>query len=418
MLKSELETDPVWDHCKALKNEIERVLPSSEPGEGPDIMRIEFIVDTLFGFRDSASVVAPFMNRFMTEPVQSLLSTATSQLRSHPEQQGFAQYTAAAREYAEQALAAAGTWPRPYARGAQAQQMKTLFQDLTDAQQKHISKLEARFSDIELQTQELEDRLRERESVVMQELASFSQQATAIDATIESEKQRIDAVVQTGLTTIDELKQKNTTDFSTWSEARANEWKDANKALEKEADAAKKKAADALAEIKKSETEFANVTSAATAGKLAHEFESEATNSKRWGLALYGAGALFLALAAIPLATILADHSIEPDRLWQQFAARLSIGILAASGATVLIRLGARFINSSTASRRMALELRTMGPFLANVEDKALVDSARLELVDRAFGKGYADTASPSSDDGISASAFSHIVDLVKALNK
>ncbi|QSZ54491.1 hypothetical protein RI444_07675 [Paenarthrobacter sp. AT5] len=418
MNREEFESDPVWDQCHALKDEIARILPSADASERRDISRVEFIVDMLLGFRESAGLIAPLMNIYLTTPVRDYLETAKAQFRNHPGQSGYSQYTNAAREYAEHALTSAAAWPRPYAKGAQAQQMKTLFQDLIESQQRHIEALELHFAEVERQTQDLEGRLRERESAVLQELEAFSRRADSIDATIESEKQRIDAVVQTGMTTIDELKQQNNTTFKEWSDGRREDWKETINGLKADAEASKQEAEEALAELKKNETEFANVTSAATAGKLAREFETEATNSKRWGLALYLVGALFLAIAAIPLASILGDHTTEPDRLWPHLAARISIGILAASGATVLIRLGARFVTNSTASKRMALELRTMGPFLANVEDRSLVDSARLELVDRAFGKGYGDSATPSTDEGISASAFSHVVDLIKAVNK
>ena len=64
----------------------------------------------------------------------------------------------------------------------------------------------------------------------------------------------------------------------------------------------------------------------------------------------------------------------------------------------------------------MALELQTFGPFLANVKDKNTVDGARLELVDRAFGKSYVPNDGDSSTDAVPVTAFAHILELVKAI--
>ena len=58
----------------------------------------------------------------------------------------------------------------------------------------------------------------------------------------------------------------------------------------------------------------------------------------------------------------------------------------------------------------MGLELQTFDPFLANVSEAAMVDTARLELVDRAFGKSYVPTESSKEEDVIAVSTMSQIL--------
>jgi hypothetical protein len=177
-------------------------------------------------------------------------------------------------------------------------------------------------------------------------------------------------------------------------------------------------ASGALKSLKEKETEYANISAAAGGAKLANEFNTEATSGQELGLRLYMIGFGVLVLAALPLVLWLfwPPISQQGDGIWPHFLIRISLGVLGASAATVLIRLGSRFVTGATASKRMALELQTFGPFLANVKDKETVDSARLELVDRAFGKSYAPGESDSKDDAVPVSAFAHILDLVKAI--
>lgn len=66
--------------------------------------------------------------------------------------------------------------------------------------------------------------------------------------------------------------------------------------------------------------------------------------------------------------------------------------------------------------RGMEFELRAIGPFLANVSEKPMVDGAFIDLIAKAFGNTYAETASTGGkeavDDKVSATAVSQLLDL------
>ena len=69
----------------------------------------------------------------------------------------------------------------------------------------------------------------------------------------------------------------------------------------------------------------------------------------------------------------------------------------------------------------MELELRAIGPFLANVEKAGKVDDARIELVSKAFGKTYSDsnaTARDKKDESIPVTTASQLIDLVERISK
>ncbi len=63
----------------------------------------------------------------------------------------------------------------------------------------------------------------------------------------------------------------------------------------------------------------------------------------------------------------------------------------------------------------MDLELRSFGPFLANVTEKDNVDAARIELLDRAFGKAY---GAPDADDKEEVVQVSTIMQIINAASK
>ena len=97
---------------------------------------------------------------------------------------------------------------------------------------------------------------------------------------------------------------------------------------------------------------------------------------------------------------------------WSLIAVRVAIGILAGSAATVVIRLGARLNSDANTNKRMELELRSVGPFLANVVDPADDDAARIALVARAFGQRSDDVHAETRSDTVQVAAVAQLIEL------
>lgn len=346
------------------------------------------------------------------------MRNAHNYLNSHAGSNGSKSLSDAAVQAMERALVAVAAWPKPFAKGAQANQIRDLVDELAHSQDDRIEHLLVRHAHLREDIEALHADSSSRHRDLAESLAEYEARAAKVEASVDSEKARIDDIVAKGADRISLLSLENEDAFKAWAKEHDDAWNATKKQHWDALNSVLKNANSSLEAIRASETEYKNISSAAAAGKLAHEYEEDAKAGKKLGLTLYALGAVFLLASALPLMWILVDQQGSADKQWQQFAARLAIGIIAASGATVLIRLGARFIENASSAKKMALELRTMGPFLANVEDKASVDSARLEFVDRAFGKSYAPANADEKDEGVSVTAFSHIIDLVKALNK
>lgn len=420
MLREDFDSHGVWNNVASIKNSVEKLRLEADSVEAALLDRILFIAEYIESFKTLGATASAMFSEPLMAPVCNALTPALQHLQQREQSPAYRNYTDQAVAHAESALVPLGAWPRPYARGAQITQLRTLYQDLFSKQAEQVALIDAKRAEIERQIAQYVREISEQRAQIEQRLSSLETQAATVIATVDGEKKRIDEVVQTGLDRIDKLKDVDEERFKSWLQERTAELGQFREHERGGMSSLLDEARGAVDKIRADEREFANISSAAGAGKLASEFEGEATTGRWLGLGLYGLGFIFLIAAAIPLVVLLFEGSgagAASDQ-WQRLVIRVSLGLLGASAATVLIRLGSRFVTGSNASKRMALELRTFGPFLANVEDKSSVDNARLELVDRAFGKSYVPAATVEKEDAVPVTAFSHVIDLVKALNR
>lgn len=105
-----------------------------------------------------------------------------------------------------------------------------------------------------------------------------------------------------------------------------------------------------------------------------------------------------------------------PRTEWGRIVIRVALGGLLGSAAAVVVRLGGRFLAQAAAAKRMELELRTFEPFLANVKKRESVDQARLEIVDRSFGRAYETRTTADKEDSVELSALGQITDTISKL--
>ncbi|WP_159632219.1 hypothetical protein [Arthrobacter sp. 8AJ] len=419
MHRQAFEQHAIWAQIEDALNRVKEVQETQPPAdEVPMLLRIEFVLKYVDSYRSLAATSSALFNEQLLGPVQSIAAQIVSYLQQRQANYNYRPYTENALGSAESLLVQIGNWPRPYAKGAQIQQINTLYEGLLEMQEQQIAEFEARYDATRDRLSQLVSDLDAKKAQVEGEFELYRTEALAVSSAVDHEKSRIDDVVQKGLEKVADLQARNTDAFDEWKQQAHGELEDYTDAQKDAIDKTLNSATGALKTLKENEKEYANISAAAGGAKLAGEFNTEASSAQKLGLRLYMIGFGVLVLAALPLVLWLffPPVSQQGDGIWQHFLIRISLGVLGASAATVLIRLGSRFVTGATASKRMALELQTFGPFLANVKDKETVDSARLELVDRAFGKSYAPGESDSKDEAVPVTAFAHILDLVKAI--
>lgn len=419
MLRTHFEEHAIWDQVTAARNVIDQLEQVAEADEIPVLRRLDFLLTYVESYRALAPAFSEFFNDSLIAPVSQTLSAVVSQLQQRASGLSYRQYSDHALTNAENLLPQVALWPRPYAKGAQVQQMTTFYEELRVSHERDLAQLERKQAEVMRDIDTHASHLAEIKRETVSELQALRAQANQIAEDVDHQKARIDEVVEKGLERINDLTLKNSETFELWKVDQQNEWDAFAHENQRRMDGAVDAAAESLTRIKSNEKEYANLITALTGRKLAAEFNDEAQSSKWIGLIVYGLGFVALSLGALPLFFLMGEQSAEQstDVTWQHFAIRLALGILGASAATVLIRLGGRFLASSTASKRMALELQTFGPFLANVKDKATVDAARLELIDRAFGKSYAPGEPDANSEVLPVSALSQVVEMVKTVS-
>jgi hypothetical protein len=167
-----------------------------------------------------------------------------------------------------------------------------------------------------------------------------------------------------------------------------------------------------LERLRESEKDFETLSKAAATDKLAGHFAAEAKSGRRLAIILYVVGAVFIAAAASPLFLLLVPGNLGTDieTRWEQIVIRAGIGVAAASVATVAIRLGGRFLSSANVAKRMELDLKTFGPFLADV-NQIEADKARINLVERALGRPI-ESGQDLREDSVSVAGMTQLLEV------
>ncbi len=415
MLRSDFENHPLWavlDACNARANQI---LDQKDPRDVAAIEAMTFYVSNIRSFRESGAPVSAYFTERMLADMTAVFDGVVSRLDNRIAT-GDPTYSESAQNQSETSLDLLGPWPKPSTKGARAGQMQTAFEELLETQRKSIETLQASH-------QKLRDDVQAERTAFEAALASATAEmegmriaAADAAATVEAEKLRIDTVVTDGQSAVTKVTKDNDTAFRTWRDKQESAFAERMVPFTEKIEGYLNDAKERLDQLKVVETEYANLSGAAATDKLSSHFKSESQTGRRTGLILYGIGFVFLLAAAVPLAWLVFVPSEHTAFDWNILVPRLAIAVLAGSAATVVIRLGGRFIQDAGVSKRMELEMRTFGPFLENVTDKETVDTARIALVDRAFGKYTGQAATESKDDVIQVSTLSQIVETLAKL--
>lgn len=421
MLRHDFDTHALWTRLDEIDALLDRVASDGVTAEVDVIENIRFYVSHVRTFRDLSSSSSALFSNGMISPVLTVFDSVRASLNDRISNgSSYTNFTVEARQLTEDSLLHMGPWPRPYARGGQVQQMSTLFEDLLEKQRLSVQTLAEIHDNLRSEVAALETDLELKKVAALEELAVLRAEAQTVAATIEQQKTRVDEVVESGISALADTRTSIAKSYQDWQSDRLVAY---DSELAPFLQAAESKVVDATAaleRLRETEVEYTNLSGAVAAGRLSEHFEKEARLGRRNGVLLYFLGFLFLAAAALPLLLLL-QRSVEVDETsphWDQIVLRVAIAAVGASAATVSIRLGSRFITDASASKRMELELRTFGPFLANVTDQSEVDKARVNLIDRAFGKSYVSDRSASKEDTVPVSAFSQLVDAVTRLAK
>ncbi|MHA7292903.1 hypothetical protein ACX80G_03385 [Arthrobacter sp. HLT1-21] len=416
MQREQFDSHQIWAATRTALDRAREIEPLDDV-ESKELERIQFIMDYVMSHQDMGTVYAAFFTQQMLDTPLPYVTQVNEMLAYRHATAGHRAQTTQAVPQAEAMLFYMASWPRRYAKGGQVNQMSTLFENLLERQAEELEARKSKQAEVIRHLNKLQEAGDERADEVRSALSDLETVGRKVSIQIEAASGRIDEVVQNGLTTIDGLKQKNSEMFQDWVEGIDAEWRDDYKKYFDAIAAKRKRADEELESLKATVAEHEKLTSLSAADTLAQHFMKQAASSSWISLGLFVLGFLFLIAAAVPFGILLTEAGDLSDTSWPGIVLRLSFGVLAGSAATVAIRLGGRFSNEATASKRMEMELRTFGPFLATVAEQKDVDTARLELIDRAFGKSYVTQLSNKADeDTVPVSGLTQIIEAIGRL--
>jgi len=423
MLRADFDNHPLWDTLRTTDEYLNTIFSEHFADDLPNLERIWLQEEYVRSFDAIASTRAAFFTSQMLDAVHVIWAQVNNELDGRVSTgPGGSSYVAQAATQAESALMQMGPWPRAYGKGGEVRQMRTLFEELLEVQRASIDALRKEHTVLREEVKKFRTEIEDKRTSVAEELSTTTGSLDDLEVKIIDQRATVDAAVAEASRKVDSLTKVNDENFEGWAVERVEDFNGRFDPLHKEI---KSKVVDAKAEyseLLKAKESYTKLVGAIAADEIALRFQKEAMWGRITGIALYSLGFLFLAGAALPLVFLLFDHKTESagDEIqWGRVIIRLSIGILAGSAATVVIRLGGRLINSANASKRMELELRAIGPFLADVADPEKVDDARIDLVNKAFGKTYEGASSEKyKSDDVPVTTIEQVANLVQAVSK
>jgi len=425
MLRSDFDSHALWGVLDRIDVQLAAIVEEHQPPEMPFVERIKAQMAYVRSFDVVASTRAAFFHPQMLAPVQAVWESVESSLSTRVSSGiDYTSYLQQAADLSETGLLQMAAWPRPYGKGGEVKQMNTLFEQLLEAQRVSIDALVAEHEKLRNEMVTYNGQMESKRDEVSAELLEAQASLTTLEATIEEQKVELSAAVAEAESAVEALGERNSKAYKEWRTEREAEF-DMDFQPLRDGAAERLEAANAeYDELISAKEKYTKLVSAIAADEVASQFESEADWGRRVGNRFYLLGFALLLVATAPLIWLIFDGSKSDDGAvnWTAIITRVAIGILAGSAATVAIRLGSRLINNANAIKRMELELRAIGPFLANVSEKPKVDDAFIELVGKAFGNTYAETTSTggkeSTDDRTSVTTLAQLLELIDKARK
>jgi hypothetical protein len=179
----------------------------------------------------------------------------------------------------------------------------------------------------------------------------------------------------------------------------------------------KRRAEERLTEIDQLHRDVEKVSSKAAAAILAKDYGSYSTREWVSGVIAYVLGfAALIALGYYLLETI-SDVSKDESVSWQYVALKLGLTLTAIAASGVAFQFGSHALTRAATNKRVQLELGTIGTFLADVDDDAAVQQAKVDFVNRMFGRAWEEKSAATQDGTtLNVSALSTAADAFRRM--
>lgn len=423
MKVNQFEAHPLWSRLSAVEGWLEE-MRAEDGGENVDTLdELMFRAAHLRAAFKTRRRLAPFMVQQQLDSVDANYQNvvnAVSSAFSAGKGGNRTQYLSQAIVYSDATAMAQVNWPQPLPTPADERAEVAVIDELMRKRA------------------EVDDYVRERIDAVERELASTDEKAVAVTAevakadddltalvseataAVEAEKNRIATVIDDGTKKIAGFEGLLNRHLSDWQSARTKELDDR---LGEQQNSQRELLAESkriYVELTRTVDDYQALVQLDSADRLAKHYETEADDAEKAGWRTTIAGFVILLAAGLPLLIVILQPLLNAwlgwslrDPSWETLATRGLFAAVLVGAATVAIRIGGGYLKRSADYKRLAMELRTMGPFLSGVKDEESKDQARLDLVNRTFGQAYAPPSSEKAEDAIPVGVLQQLLTLL-----
>lgn len=327
----------------------------------------------------------------------------------------------AATDHGDSVLTVLGTWPTLPAKGGAAAAALRHFEEYRKLAEASIEALRQQLRDLADEQRKHEQTTLTTEQELAARLAALQQRVEQQDSRIGTDEARLDTALTTTNQAFTDGQTKREERFSDWLSKKGGEL---TESAQPYLDQLQQVTSDgdqvyrALEELRDS-TE--RVAGQATAAVLARNHGAYALREWIAGIVANVLGFIALGAGALIITSAVAGIGANEAVSWQFVALKLGLTGTIVAAAAVAIRLGRQFLSRAAAAKRVELELRAIGPFLADIdEEPSEVQKAKLAFLGKTFGQSWDDPHQAKTDeDLVNITAVERIADsLAKVITR
>lgn len=297
----------------------------------------------------------------------------------------------------------AAAWPQPFTNTRIGQTLESSLDDFRDS-----------LTDEKSSLSQFARQIREEIETLSQEKQSLEKEIRQLELTVKSEGENLALRQEEHDQQFSAAQQDRTTAFDAALKSLEESIKSEASAVLDNARSRQSEAHAVHDQIVALRDEAEKVASEATAGILARDFGKYSIQQLTASVCSFIACGAFLFWAAKSVSDSLTSLTPNESPSWQWVALKLALTLSIIGGASVFLALGNKFLRNSTNSKRIELELRAIGPFLADLGDDARLES-KMDFARRTFGHVWGDDSNSkeATDSQLSIDDVSKIKDII-----
>lgn len=359
---------------------------------------------------DRVAALARYMRRFRGTSECALFSTRMlNDVRSQwSDLEGYLGYVKDGSDYRGEAsntidalVSRLATWPQPWINSALTKGQQAALQSLQETIETERARHTAVVDELQEKLQELQD-----------ERDSLSSELKTLTDSVKDEEERLASLGDSFSSSFATSQTERSAEFDEWLKGCDGEFQaslDDNRASLAEYNG---EAEVILKEIRHLQEGAEKVSGKAAAAFMARDYGSY-SNRQFWSaVASFALGTVLFIVAFCILTNSVQAISPDTHATWQWVSLKLGLTLTIGAAASFLMALGNRFYRDSTNSKRVELELRAIGPFLADVDEEAARET-KVKFADRMFGHAWSENQIETDRDAVSVGLLSKLVDLV-----